>query len=90
MLDPGIDRKAVKQSCELFGSKIFQFGTLSRPVESAFSDPLVQEKEAIAFPHEGFYPVVLPSAEQEDSSRPVRIKIELLLYPCGKPIYPFA
>ena len=90
MLDPGIDREAVKQPCELFGSKIFQLGTLSRPVESAFSDPLVQEKESVAFPHQSFYPVVLPPAEQEDRSCSVRIQIELLLYPCGKPVDPFA
>ena len=89
MLDPGIDRKAVKQPTQLLRSKVFQLGTLSRPVESAFSDPLVQEKESIAFPHQSFYPVILSSAEQEDRSCSVRIKIKLLLYPGSEAIDPF-
>ena len=89
MLDPGVDRKAIKQTAQLLRRKIFQLGTLPRPFEPAFSCSFVQQEKAVSFPHEGFDPVVLPSAEQEDRSCSVRIQIELLLYPCGKPIDPF-
>ena len=89
MPDPGLDRKAVKQTAQLLGRKILQFRALPRPLEPAFSCSFVQQEKAVSFPHEGFDPVVLPSAEQEDRSCSVRIQIELLLYPCGKPIDPF-
>ena len=90
MLDPGIDRKAVKQPTQLLRSKILQFRTLPRPLEPAFSCSFVQQKKAVSFPYKGFDPVRLPSAEQKYRSCSVRIKIELLLYPGGKAVDPFA
>lgn len=46
--------------------------------------------EAISFPYECFYPVVLPTAKQEDSSCSVWVQVELLLYPRSESVYPFA
>ena len=51
MLDPGLDRKAVKQPAQLLGRKILQFRTLPRPFEPAFSCSFVQQEKAVSFPY---------------------------------------
>lgn len=87
---PRIDSEALHKPCELFGGKLPKFIFTSWPFEFACFKSLVQEKEAIALPNEGFDTIIPSATEQKYRSWGKRIKSESFLDGSSKTIYAVA